>query len=146
MRAIANVFKVLIILAIGMALLAVLTGGALWHALSDMPGIHVSINGQELFEGSDFFGDSVNPTLAGCLLIGVVACIALPLVLLLSVGLPLLVIGLVLGAVLLGALSLGSLLASPVLLMLLLLWLLLRSPKKHAAPPARPANAATKTN
>jgi len=139
MRAIGNAFKILIILAIGMALLAMLTGGALWQAFSDMPGIHVTVNGQELsFEGSDFFGDSVS-ALAICVLAGVVICIALPLVLLLSLGLPLLILGLVLGAVLLGALSLGGLLASPVLVMLLLLWLLLRSPKK-AAPPARPAN------
>ena len=142
MRTIGNVFKVLIILAIGMALLAMLTGGALWQAFSDMPGIHVSVNGQELnIEGSDFFGDSVS-ALAICVLAGVVICIALPLVLLLSLGLPLLILGLVLGGLLLGALSLGSLLASPVLVMLLLLWLLLRSPKK-AAPPsplARPAN------
>ncbi|MBY0234462.1 MAG: hypothetical protein K2W93_05735 [Burkholderiaceae bacterium] len=139
MRAIGNAFKILIILAIGMALLAMLTGGALWQAFSDMPSIHITVNGQELsFEGSDFFGDSLS-ALAICVLAGVVICIALPLVLLLSLGLPLLILGLVLGAVLLGALSLGSLLASPALVMLLLLWLLLRSPKK-APPPARPAN------
>ncbi|MBT9491041.1 MAG: hypothetical protein IV107_01550 [Paucibacter sp.] len=132
-------FKWLLILSIGLVLLLMLAGGSLWSELISGPGVSISINGEDL----DFGGLSDVPwysAIFGMLVAGVVVCILLPLVLLFSLGLPLLLLGLTLVFVFIGTIGLGSLLFSPLILLVLLLWLIFRNKRPQQPRPAKPAS------
>ncbi|MCV2367521.1 hypothetical protein [Roseateles oligotrophus] len=127
-------FKWLLILSLGTALLGLWAGGTLWHEFIAQPDVSISINGEDWdFEGLQslpWFGG-----IFGMLAAGAVVCLVIPLVLLFSVGLPILLTLMVLGFVAVGLLSLGAMLFSPVIIIGLLLWLVLRN--KRPRPPRR---------
>ncbi|WP_077037215.1 hypothetical protein [Pelomonas sp. KK5] len=110
---IKTLFRLFVLMVFGLLVLSVLGGGFLLHGLDH--GITVSMDGDD-FTVFDGLG-----TMIGLLIAGLVLCVVLPLVLLLSVGLPLLIVGCVLAA-LFGA---GALVCSPfVLFVVLMVWLL----------------------
>ena len=124
-------FRILLILSLALAVLAILSGIGLWHGASSHPGLSVSINGDDL----DLHGlGDMNGlhAIAGLGIAAVVLCIAVPLLLLFSIGLPVLIIGAVLAAVVVSVMSVGALLFSPLIVIGALLYLLLR-PKKPAS-------------
>ncbi|MBB4843079.1 hypothetical protein HNP55_001598 [Paucibacter oligotrophus] len=128
------IFRRLLLLGLLMLALTVMAGGSLWHHFGDFaadPGFTLSINGEDVdLSGlQDFEGPGLGSLLLAGLVVAVIACVVVPLVLLLSVGLPLLILLLVLGGLALGAVSLGALVFSPIWLIVLVLWLLLRSPR-----------------
>ena len=131
-------FKWLLILSLGIALLGLFAGGALWHELMTQPDVSISINGEDLDIGELHALSGVGAVL-GVLATGAVLCLVIPLVLLFSVGLPLLLTVVILGFVAVGVLSLGAMLFSPLIILLLLLVLVLRNkrPKspRRASPP-----------
>jgi len=103
----------------GLVLAALLHHGhGAWH-----PDFSLSVN------GDDIDVDSINGPgwLIGMIVTGVVGLVlgvVLPLVLLLGIGLPLLIVGIVIGALVLAACGVGAVLGSPfVLLALFVLWL-----------------------
>jgi hypothetical protein len=125
-------FRILAILSLALAVLAVLSGIGLWHEAGSHHGFNVSINGDDL----DLHGLSDLSwlgTLAGLGIAAVVLCLVLPLLLLFSIGLPLLFIGGLVAAVLVGAMSVGALLFSPLIVIGVLLYLLLRTKKPRAS-------------
>ena len=125
-------FRILLILSLALAVLAILSGIGLWHEASSHPGLSVSINGDDL----DLQGMSDVPWLgviAGLSIAAVVLCVVVPLVLLFSIGLPLLIIGAVLAAVMVSVMSVGALLFSPLIVIGVVLYLLLRTKKPHAS-------------
>jgi hypothetical protein len=128
-------FKWLLILSLGLALLGLFAGGALWHTLIAQPDVSISINGEDLdFEGLHsvpWFG-----VVFGMLAAGAVVCLVIPLVLLFSVGLPLLLTLAILAAVAVGLLSLGAMLFSPLILLVLLLLIVLRKKRPKSPPQA----------
>jgi hypothetical protein len=135
-------FKWLLILSLGVALLAVLAGGSLLSDLITGPDVSISVNGADL----DLDGLSAVPwysVMFGMLVAGVVVCLLLPLVLLFSLGLPLLLLGLTLVFVFIGTIGLGSLLFSPLILLGLLLWLVLRNRRPQPPRQAKPSTQAS---
>ncbi len=124
-------FKWLLILSLGLALLGLFAGGALWHEFIAQPDVSISINGEDL----DFDGLQTVPwfgAVFGTLAAGIVVCLVIPLVLLFSVGLPILLTVMILGFVAVGLLSLGAMLFSPVIILGLLLWLVLRNKRPRS--------------
>jgi hypothetical protein len=135
-------FKWLLMLSLGIALLGLWAGGALWHEFIAQPDVSISINGEDF----DFTGLEALPWFGGIfgmLAAGAVVCLVIPLVLLFSVGLPLLLTVMILGFVALGVLSLGAMLFSPVIIIGLLLWLVLRNKRPR---PARRTSAPTQAS
>ena len=125
-------FRILLILSLALAVLAILSGIGLWHGASSHPGLSVSINGDNL----DLQGMSDVPWLgviAGLSIAAVVLCVVVPLLLLFSIGLPLLIVGAVLAAVMVSVMSVGALLFSPLIVIGVVLYLLLRTKKPHAS-------------
>jgi len=124
-----QVFRILVILSLALAVLAILSGVGLWH---DHPGFSVSINGDDLdWQG---LGDmNWLGAVAGLGIAAVALCIVVPLVLLFSIGLPLLLIGLVVTAVVVSVMSVGALLFSPLIVIGVLLYLLPRTKKPRAS-------------
>jgi hypothetical protein len=120
-----SLFKWTLILSLACVLLAGLGGAALLHALTQIPDVSISING-EAMDLAELGFAPISATLLGMTAAALVVCVVLPLVLLLGVGLPLLLTGLMLGLVLALLLGLGALLGSPIIVLALLLWLLLR--------------------
>jgi hypothetical protein len=124
-------FKWLLILGLAMGLLALMAGGALWHQLASQPDVSISINGADLdfddWQGLPWFGGVI-----GMLVAGAVLGIVLPLVLLFSLGLPILLALMVLGFVLLGLFSVGAMLGSPLIILGLLLWLVFRNKRPRS--------------
>jgi hypothetical protein len=121
-----NLLKILLLLSVGLVVLALIAGTTFWHGLAGQPGISVSINGEELdLQGLGaavpWFG-----AVLGLFVAGLVMCVVVPLLLLLGLGLPLLIVGVVFGSVLLGVFGIGTLLFSPLILLVLVLWLILR--------------------
>lgn len=123
--------KTLLILSLLLVLASLAAGWGLLSWLHDAPGVHLSINGDELMlQGlGDGLGDVLGAGL-GLVITGLVLFIVLPLVLLLSVGLPLLIVGGMLALGLAALLGLGALLGSPLILLLLVVWLLMRDRRK----------------
>ncbi|MDC8784980.1 hypothetical protein [Roseateles koreensis] len=137
--------KLILLIGLCVALTSALTGGLLWHFASSSPDFHLTINGQEFTQLSEFKGMAGG--LLGCVIAGLVLCIVLPLALLFSVALPVLILGLVFGALLLAFLGVGGLLFSPLILLALPLFLLarlLRSPKKRTRPASSQAGPASR--
>jgi len=127
-----QVFRILAILSLALAVLAILSGIGLWHGASSHPGFSVSINGDDLdLEGlGDLNGLGV---IAGLGVAAVVMCVVVPLLLLFSIGLPLLIIGAVVAAVVVSVMSVGALLFSPLIVIGVVLYLLLRTKKQRAS-------------
>jgi len=135
------IFRRLMLLGLVMLALTVMAGGSLWHHFGDFaadPGFTLSINGEDvdLGELQNLEGHGVGATLLGCLIAGIVLCVLLPLILLFSIGLPLLILLLVFGGLALGAVGVGAVVFSPIWLVVLVLWLLLRSPRPPREPRA----------
>ena len=126
-------FKIMMIMSLALAVLAILGSLGFWHEASSTPGLSVSVNGRDLdldFDGLGGFGSlSGLGWILGLGISVVVACVILPLVLLFSIGLPVLIIGMVVAGVVAGVMSVGALLFSPLIVIGLLLWLLLRTRK-----------------
>ncbi|MFY7864875.1 hypothetical protein [Roseateles sp.] len=143
-----NAFKWLLIAGAVMAMLALWSGFALWHGVQEFlmePGVSFSINGESIdIEGLREWGAAPwYEVLFGMLVAGLVVCLVLPLVLVFSIGLPILLTVLILGGLAVGLLSLGGLLFSPLIVVALLLWLVFRN-KRRASPGATqgsPSNA-----
>ncbi len=132
-----TLFKAFLILALGVVLLSVVGGCSLLHHVFSEPGVHITINGDEWSDPDvgDFIG-----AMFGLGVAGLVLFIVLPLVLLFAVGLPLLIVGGVVGLLVLVFCGVGAVVFSPAFLLVLVLWLLLRRPKNRdaAAPAPRP--------
>lgn len=134
-------FRRLILLSLVMLALTVMAGGSLWHHFGDFaadPGFTLSINGEDvdLGELQTLEGHGVAALLLGCVVAGLALCVLLPLVLLFSIGLPLLILMLVFGGLALGAVGVGAVVFSPIWLVVLVLWLLFRSPRRPHEPRA----------
>lgn len=126
-----------LLMSLLLALLAALGGFFIWQEIASHSDVSVSINGEDL-RLQELHAAHWASLMVGGLLITLVLLVVLPLALLLSLGLPLLIVAGVLGLALLALLSLGSLLLSPLLLLGLLLWLLLRrAPDKPGAGATR---------
>lgn len=129
-------FRVMLALGLMVMLVASLAGVAIWQEVLSAPGLHITINDEELSAASFGLGDFLGLVL-GLGIAGVVVLLVVPVVLLFSVGLPLLIVGGVLAFVCLLFSGIGAVLFSPLFLFGLLLWLLLRRPKsaKSHTPP-----------
>ena len=127
-----QVFRIMLILSLALAVLAILSGIGLWHEAGSHPGLSVSVNGDDLdLEGfGDLHGLGV---IAGLGIAALVMCVVVPLVLLFSIGLPLLIVGVVLAAVVISVMSVGALLFSPLIVIGVVLYLLLRTKKPRAS-------------
>ncbi|HLO93134.1 MAG TPA: hypothetical protein VK195_02355 [Burkholderiaceae bacterium] len=128
-----TLFKAFFILALGVVLLSVLGGFSLAHHVFSEPGVHIVVNGDEWSDPDvgDFIGAAIGMGVAG-----LVCFIVLPLVLLFAVGLPLLIVGGVIGLLVLVFCGVGAVVFSPAFLVILVLWLLLRRPKPRVTAPA----------
>lgn len=126
-----TLFKAFFILALGVVLLSVIGGVSLAHHVFSDPGVNITINGEDWTDPD--IGDAIGAVI-GLGVTGVVLFIVLPLVLLFAVGLPLLIVGGVIGFLVLLACGLGAVAFSPAFLLVLVLWLLLRRPKARTAP------------
>lgn len=128
-----TLFKAFFILAVGVVLLSVIGGFSLAHHVFSEPGVHIVVSGDEWSDPDvgDFIGAVV-----GLGVTGLVLFIVLPLVLLFAVGLPLLIVGGVIGFLVLVFCGLGAVVFSPALLVILVLWLLLRRPRARVTAPA----------
>ncbi|MBV8125607.1 MAG: hypothetical protein JOY60_10610 [Burkholderiaceae bacterium] len=111
--------------ALGLGLLA------LWAANTADPGLNIIINGESV-QLSELSGWQGLGLLAGLAVALMALSLVLPLVVLLSVALPLLIVGGVLSLILLPLLGAGALLSSPLLLVGLLLWLVLRPRRRRS--------------
>ena len=138
-------FKLVLLMFIGLLVLAVLGGTALWHEvahhghlLSDQPGITVNIDGDDFDLADGIAGMNGLGSVLGLFVAGLV-CL---LVLLFAFGLPLLIVGAVFAALLAGLFSIGAVVCSPfVVFVLLMVWLLRRNPRRRT-PRNRPNIAA----
>ena len=131
-----TLFRFLALLMLACIVLSVIGGGALMHEIwSD--GVHISVDGDEVF-GAGSALDGVG-ALIGFAIAGLVLAVVLPLVLLFSVGLPLLIVGCIVAAVL----SAGAVAFSPfILFVLLMVWLLRRNKPRRATRRNEPNIAA----
>ena len=125
-------FRIIFILSLALAVLAILSGIGLWHEASSHPGLSISVNGDDLAMRGlidlNWLG-----AIAGLSIAAVVLCVVVPLVLLFSIGLPLLIVGAVLAAVMVTVMSVGALLFSPLIVIGLVLYLLLRTKKPRSS-------------
>lgn len=134
-------FKLLLALGLVMVLASVALGVVAFGVLNDAEGVHVVINGHEWTGEALDMADGFTVFLS-LILCGLVLCVAIPLVLLLGLGLPLLLLGglaLLAVAAVLGA---GAVLGSPLLLVVLVIWLLMRDRSPRARRRARPGQTA----
>lgn len=132
-----SLFKTLLILSLLLTVLALAGGFAIWQEIASHPEVQVSINGEDLAL-HELHGLHWGGLLFGGLVTGFVLLIVLPLALLLGLGLPLLIVGGMLGVGLLALIGVGGLLLSPLLLVGLVLWLLLRDRRNAARPSEKP--------
>ncbi|MFX1680060.1 hypothetical protein PV762_12560 [Mitsuaria sp. CC2] len=143
-----TLFKTLLILGFVLVGGAVLLGWGVFHLLGDVPGVHLTVDGEEVILSgmglADAFGAGV-----GLILAFVVVCLIVPLVLLLGLGLPLLILGAVALVALAALAGVGAVVGSPLLLIGLVVWLIVRDkPRKAprvqtAAAPSAPALGAS---
>ncbi len=141
-------FKLVMLMCIGLLVLAVLGGTALWHEIghhgvfSGQPGITVNIDGDDLDLADGLAGLNGFGTVVGLFIAGLVCLFAVPLVLLFAFGLPLLIVGAVFAALLAGLLGVGALVCSPFALFVLLMVVLLRKNPRRRTLRNRPNIAA----
>jgi hypothetical protein len=143
-----TLFKAFLILGFILIAGALLLGWGVIHLLGDVPGVHLTVDGEQVVLSGMGLADAFGAGL-GLVIALVVMCLVVPLVLLLGLGLPLLIFG-VLALVALAALAgVGAVIGSPLLLIGLVVWLLVRDkPRKapraqSAAAPAAPALGAS---
>jgi len=131
-----TLFRFVALLMLACIVLSILGGGALLHGIWH-DGVHISVDGDEVFGASSMF-DGLG-VLIGFAVAGLVLAVVLPLVLLFSVGLPLLIVGCIVAAVL-GA---GALACSPfILFLVLMVWLLRRNKPRRTGRRNEPNIAA----
>ncbi|SEK76895.1 hypothetical protein SAMN05216359_10314 [Roseateles sp. YR242] len=137
-----TIFKTLLVLGLVMVLASMALGVLAIGFLSDAPGVHISINGEDWSSTGFSMGDAFGAFL-GISIAAVVLCVVVPLVLLLGLGLPLLILGGLLALGIAAVLGVGAVLGSPLLLVVLIVWLLVRDKSRgrtmHRTPPAPPA-------
>ncbi|MEJ6007251.1 hypothetical protein WG899_17010 [Paucibacter sp. AS339] len=132
-----NVFRWFLIAGAVVGLLALCSGFALWQGLHEFamhPDVSLSINGEDIdIQGLRDLGSTPwYEVMFGMTVAGLVVCLILPIVLVFSIGLPILLTVMILGGVAFGLLSLGSLLFSPFIILALLLWLVFRNKRRPA--------------
>lgn len=137
-----TLFKIVLIGGLALAAFASVLGFSVLGLLSDIPGAHLTINGDDFMWSSMNLADAFGAGLGLVIAFGVM-CLVIPLVLLLGLGLPLLILGLILLAGIVALLSVGAVLGSPAIIIGLILWLILRDkPRKPAAAPPAMSTAA----
>lgn len=120
--------KFTFILTLTLAIIALITGTALWHEVASHPDVTVSINGDPV--ALDEFGVMHwAGGLFGIAIAALVVLLVVPLVLVLGIGLPLLLVGGSLALALAAVAGVGVLMASPVIVVGLLIWVLVRGKK-----------------
>lgn len=126
-----TLFKIILSLGLLGLLAAAVCGVALYHGSApDHQGFSIVINGDEGSWDSMDLEEWLGVGL-GLGITGVVMAVLLPLILLLSVGLPLLIAGVVVGAIVLAIGGVGAVVFSPAFLLILFLWLVLRPKRRH---------------
>ena len=139
-----TVFRLIAVMVLALFVLSIVGGTALWHEIgreigTGHPGLTVSVNGDDIdvqslagFNGLGGLGGL--GAVIGLAIAGLVLCVVvLPLVLLFSIGLPLLIVGAVVVCLLAGVFSVGAVVCSPfVLFVLLMVWLLRKKPQRRA--------------
>ncbi|WP_377158255.1 hypothetical protein ACFJIX_05290 [Roseateles sp. UC29_93] len=141
-----TLFKTLLVLGFVLVAGALLLGWGVIHLLGDVPGVHLTVDGEEVILSGMGIADAFGAGL-GLIIAIVVMCLVVPLVLLLGLGLPLLILG-GLALVALAALAgVGAVVGSPLLLIGLVVWLIVRDKPRKAprVPPAPAAPAMTST-
>lgn len=135
-----TLFKTLLILGFVLVLGAMLLGWGVIHLLGDVPGVHLSIDGDEVVWSGLGLADAFGAGLGMVIAIGVM-CLVVPLVLLLGLGLPLLILGALVLAGLAALLGVGAVVGSPLILIGLVVWLLVRDKPRQsrAVPPPAPS-------
>jgi hypothetical protein len=141
-----TLFKTLLVLGFVLVGGAVLLGWGVFHLLGDVPGVHLTVDGEEVILSGMGLGDAIGAGL-GLIIAIAVMCLVVPLVLLLGIGLPLLILGAVVLVALAALAGVGAVVGSPLLLIGLVVWLLVRDkPRKTPRiPVASPAPAAAST-
>ncbi|WP_431049768.1 hypothetical protein [Roseateles sp. L2-2] len=134
-----TLFKTFLVLGVILVGGALLLGWGMVHLLGDVPGVHLTVDGEEVILSgmglADAFGAGI-----GLIVALVVLCLVVPLVLLLGLGLPLLILGAVALVALAALASVGAVVGSPLLVIGLVVWLLVRD-KPRKAPRAQSAAA-----
>ncbi|WP_431101329.1 hypothetical protein [Roseateles noduli] len=141
-----TLFKTLLVLGFVLVAGALLLGWGVIHLLGDVPGVHLTVDGEEVILSGMGIADAFGAGL-GLIIAIVVMCLVVPLVLLLGLGLPLLILG-GLALVALAALAgVGAVVGSPLLPIGLVVWLIVRDKPRKAprVPPAPAAPAMTST-
>jgi hypothetical protein len=135
-----TLFKTLLIVGLALVLGAMLLGWGVLHLLGDAPGVHLTIDGDEVIWSGIGMADAFGAGLGMIIAIGVM-CLVVPLVLLLGLGLPLLILGALALAGLAALLGVGVVAGSPLLLIGFIVWLLVRArrPRAVTPPPSAPA-------
>ncbi|WAC73725.1 hypothetical protein OU995_02995 [Roseateles sp. SL47] len=131
-------FKTMLVLGLLMVLASMAISLVAFGALSDAPGVHIQINGDDWSAASMGAGDLLGAFLA-LVVCGLVLCVVVPLLLLLGIGLPLLIFAGLLVIGLAAVLGAGAVLGSPMLLIVLIVWLLVRDRSPRARRQARHA-------
>ncbi|WP_423597289.1 hypothetical protein [Roseateles sp. MS654] len=134
-----TLFKTLLILGLVLVLGAMLLGWGVLHLMGDVPGVHLSIDGDDVFLTGFDIADALGAGLGVIIAIGVM-CLVVPLVLLLGIGLPLLIMGALVLAGIAALLGVGAIVGSPLIFIGLLVWLIVRDkPRKPRVEPVAPA-------
>lgn len=126
-----TLFKTFLILGFLLVAGSLLLGWGLIHVLGDVPGVHLTVDGEEVILSgmglADAFGAGI-----GLIVALVVLCLVVPLVLLLGLGLPLLILGAIALVALAALASVGAVVGSPLLIIGLVVWLLVRDKPRKA--------------
>lgn len=135
-----TLFKALLIFGFVLVGVATLLGWGAVHLLGDVPGVHLTIDGDDVLWTSLDLADAFGAGLGLIIAIGVM-CLIVPLLLLLGLGLPLLIIGALVLAGLAALVGVGAIVGSPLILIGLVVWLLVRDKPRKApmTPPVAPA-------
>lgn len=134
-----TLFKTLLVLGLLLVVGSVVLGVSVISVLGDTPGVHLTINGDDVGWSRLDIADAIGAGFGLVVAIGVM-CLVLPLVLLLGLGLPLLILGGLLLAGIAAVLGVGAVLGSPLILLVVVVWLLVRDkPSRRRAVPPSPA-------
>ncbi|ANH69401.1 hypothetical protein [Mitsuaria sp. 7] len=134
-----TLFKTFLVLGFILVAGALLLGWGVVHLLGDVPGVHLTVDGEEVILSGMGVADAFGAGL-GLIIAFVVMCLVVPLVLLLGLGLPLLILGAVALVALAALAGVGAVVGSPLLLIGLVVWLLVRDkPRKTPRVPSAPA-------
>jgi len=115
-------------LYLGLLLAVLATIGMVYAEVGVMPNITLSVDGEQIYAGVPALPDVLAAVLAAI----VVVFVVLPIALLVGVGVPALVIGILVLAGLGAAGGAAALLSSPVVLLILLVWWVARRANRRA--------------